>query len=109
MLVTVDEFGPSGAALWLDLHDVDDPAEITVLVREACRIADRLDRLAAGVRSGGVIDLLEKDDGIVEVRVDNALSEARQQAAALQRLLADLVKRRGVPSGGDEPDGLDGL
>ena len=109
MLVTVDEFGPSGAALWLDLHDDEDPAEITVLVREACRITDRLDRLAAALRGDGVFDVLEKGDGVFHLVVDSALGEARQQAAALQRVLADLVKRRSAVGGGEEPDGLDGL
>ncbi|WP_411815505.1 hypothetical protein [Gordonia sp. SND2] len=109
MLVTPDEFGPSGAALWRELHDEGEPAEMVVLVREACRIADRLDRLASAVRGDGLFDLVEKADGVFQVYVDNALSEARQQAAALQRILTDLAKRRETVGGGEEPDGLDGL
>ena len=108
-MIDGDNFGISGSDLWDELHDEDDSAEITVLVREACRISDRLDRLAAAVRGDGLFDLVEKGDGVLHIYVDSALAEARQQANALRLILNDLVKRRSTVGGGEEPDGLDDL
>ncbi|UAJ16178.1 terminase small subunit [Gordonia phage Malibo] len=108
-MIIVDEFEASGATLWAELHDDTEDVELTVLIVEACRTVDRLDRLSSALRSGGLYDLVERGDGVLEVRVDNALSEARQQAGALQRLLADIAKRRAAVPGDDEPDGLDDL
>ncbi|QIN93589.1 terminase small subunit [Gordonia phage DumpsterDude] len=108
-MIIVDEFEASGATLWAELHDDTDDADLTVLVVEACRTVDRLDRLHSALRSGGLFDLVERGESVVEVRVDNALSEARQQGGALQRLLADIAKRRAAVPGDDEPDGLDDL
>lgn len=109
MVLDVEEFGTSGQALWSHLHVDGDSTDTTVLVREACRIADRLDRLAEAAGGDGLFDLVEKRDGVVQVVVDSALSEARQQANALRLILNDIAKRRDVVGGGDEPDGLDGL
>lgn len=105
-MVIVDEFGPGGATLWAELHDDDDPADTTVLIQEACRIADRLDRLHAAIQADGIFDLIERENDVVEVKIDNVLSEARQQAGALQRILADIAKRK--DGGAEEPDD-DGL
>lgn len=104
-VVIVDEFGPGGATLWAELHDDDDPADTTVLVQEACRVTDRLDQLASAIKADGIFDLIERENDVVEVKIDNVLSEARQQAGALQRLLADIAKRKG---GVEEPE-TDGL
>ncbi|NMD55196.1 MULTISPECIES: hypothetical protein [Tsukamurella] len=101
-----DEFGTGGAALWDELHDDLDPADLTVLIQEACRITDRLDRLHAAIQADGIIELIERSDDVVEVKIDNALSEARQQAGALQRLLADIAKRKGDDAEEPETDGL---
>ncbi len=68
------------------------PAEV-VLIEEACRLADRLDKLDAilGGRDKAWITVQLPDDGAVaEVVVDKALSEARQQQIALKQLLAEL-------------------
>ncbi|WP_367582234.1 hypothetical protein [Tsukamurella tyrosinosolvens] len=105
-MVVDDEFGTGGAALWDELHDDLDPADLTALIQEACRVKDRLDRLHAAIQADGIVDLIERDGDVFEVKVDNVLSEARQQAGALQRLLADIAKRRG--DGGEEPES-DGL
>ena len=91
--------------MWADLHEDGDSAELTALIVEACRIKDRLDLLDASLGLDGILRIIEKDDGVVEVRVDNAMAEARQQAGALRQLLNDIAKRRGV-GGGDEDDGL---
>ncbi|CAM3809714.1 Terminase small subunit [Tsukamurella ocularis] len=107
LIVTFDdEFGDGGAALWGELHDELDPADLTVLIQEACRITDRLDRLHAAIQADGIVELIERDGDVIEVKVDNVLSEARQQAGALQRLLADIAKRRGDGAEEPESDGL---
>jgi hypothetical protein len=100
-----DHVDQGSAAMWAELHEDGDPADLTALIVEACRIKDRLDLLDASLGLDGILRLVEKDDRIVEVRVDNALAEARQQAGRLQTLLNDIRNRReGV--GGDEDDGL---
>lgn len=105
-MVIIDEFGPGGATLWAALHVDDDPADTTVLVVEACRMVDRLDRLNAAVHNGGIFDLIERADAVLEVKVDSVLAEARQQALALQRILADIAKRRADVQTEPETDGL---
>ena len=71
-----------------------DPAVETVVI-EACRIIDRLAELD-GIISGRTewIQLMHfrvnTDPQQVTVTIDGVLSEARQQAAALDRLLARL-------------------
>lgn len=83
-----------GRRLWRELCDLNefDPAE-RVLLEEACRIADRLDRLDALLSGEGDawLRLRVNDDG-TEVRVvmDGALSEARQQANVLKQIVAAL-------------------
>lgn len=72
------------------------PAE-RVLLEEACRLADRLDRLDAILR--GDLDAWMRfrasDDGAeVTVVVDRVLSEARQQQLALRQVLAELRQSR---------------
>lgn len=63
-----------------------------VLLEEACRIADRLDRLDALIDGREEwLRLGVSDDGTeVRVTVDNLLSETRQQASALRGLVAEL-------------------
>lgn len=86
-----------GRRLWAELTvDNPGPAEV-VLIEEACRLADRLDKLDAilGGRDKAWITLASSDDGAVaEVVVDKALSEARQQQIALKQLLAELRASR---------------
>src|SRR5688500_13433317 len=74
-----------------------------VLLEEACRTADRLDRLDAllvgDLESWARID--HRRDGTTEVVIDSALSEARQQALALRQLLASIPVKE---SSDDDPD-----
>lgn len=93
-----------GRRLWRQV--VDDgpalrPAEL-VLLEEACRIADRLDRIES-ILSGsdeGWMRLRVSDDGTeVTVTVDRVLAEARQQQVALKGLLAELRASRRESSG----------
>jgi hypothetical protein len=70
-----------------------------VLLEEACRIADRCDQLDDFLRGHGDVWLRfasRNDDGsVVEVVVDKALSEARQQAGTLKALVAQVAAMRG--------------
>ncbi|PWR08586.1 hypothetical protein DKT68_15330 [Micromonospora acroterricola] len=68
------------------------PAE-RVILEEACRIADRLDTLdqvLSGDASGWMRLKQSQDGSEVTVTLDNALSEARQQANVLKQLVASL-------------------
>lgn len=89
-------FGARGALLWQELTAAGrtaDPAA-RVLAEEACRLADRLERLDAILR-GERHEWLRVDsaDGVPVLVVDKALSEARQQAIALKTILAELRQR----------------
>ncbi len=76
-----------------------------ILLLEACRMADRLDRLDAIVDGNDEWLRVSTEHGDVVVAVDAALAEARQHATALRGLLADLAKL--VPKGRTprSPDG----
>jgi hypothetical protein len=80
-----------------------------VLLEEAARIADRLDKLDALLRGEAdvwcrlVHDLRTED---YELRIDSALVEARQQAAVLRQLLVSLTPSKG-PDDGDGDGWLD--
>jgi hypothetical protein len=105
-----DRFGPRGARLWRDATADPDltlsPAEV-VLLEEACRLADRLDRLDDFLTGRGDVWLRfharNEDGSVVRVVVDRALSEARQQADTLRGIVADLVKRQGAKAS-EEPE-----
>lgn len=77
--------------------DTTDARTLGLLV-EAGRIADRLDDLDRIITGKGVLELLrfrlvDHEGRVAEVKFDNVLSEARQQASALRGILAQL----GVP------------
>jgi hypothetical protein len=80
------------------------PAE-RVLLEEACRIADRCDQLDDFLRGREDawmrFHARNEDGSIVEVVVDKALSEARQQASTLKALLVELRASRAGKK--DEP------
>ena len=82
-----------GAALWEALSVGVDPAG-AVLVAEACRIADRLERLSALVDGGEAewarVQLPRGGDDELVLRVDGALTEARQQTQVLRQILGQL-------------------
>lgn len=87
-------YGPRGQ----ELHDAlrGDPGIgplQRVLLDEACRVTDRLDRLHSALEDKGTWLRYETDDGgDVVITIDSVLSETRQQEMALARLLADLEK-----------------
>ncbi|QCR54945.1 hypothetical protein C1N80_06230 [Brachybacterium sp. SGAir0954] len=100
MAVTAPKgLGSRGRRLWREIteeHDLD-PMQ-RVLLEEACRCADRLDRLEEKLsgREGAWahlmsrVDLDDEDTRVIELRVDGALSEARQQQNVFKQLLASL-------------------
>ena len=103
----------TGSDLVAELSRDDDTISVQVMIREAGRIWDRLAKLDL-ILSGDVATwskVVTGRDSVIEVRVDHALQEARQQTATLLRLLAEIEKQRsGAPAGdGDDSDGLAGL
>ncbi len=100
-----------GELLVEDLSRGGDPYAITVMITEAARIADRLDKLDA-VLSGeesAWAKLIDGRDSVVEVRVDNALAEARQQATVLRHLIAEVQRQRAQIDDPAADDDLAGL
>lgn len=92
-----DTFGPSGKALWdgtLKFGQLT--AAQRVLLREVCRMADRVDELHAD------IEAYRGDLGTVKW----LLREARQQAIAMKGLVAEL-RQSGVAGGGAQNDPAD--
>jgi hypothetical protein len=64
-----------------------------VLLVEACRMADRLDRLDSIIDGNDEWLVVQTGFGEdITVAVDSSLAEARQYATALRGLVADLVK-----------------
>lgn len=70
------KLGRRAAALWTELVRRETPVETKILVAEACRLTDRLDKYDR---------ILAKDP------TDALRSEARLAATALQRILAGLT------------------
>lgn len=91
-----DGLGERGRGLWLDLGEDSSQTPSGALALEACRLADRLDGLDGVIAGKGVLhlmhfrhmfDLDDQDTRVIELKVDNALSEARQQQLAFARVL----------------------
>lgn len=92
--------GERGQAVW-DAASTGDAVRDAVVL-EAARTADRLDELDSVIQGKGVLNLMQfrvLDDRVddddtrnihVEVKFQNVLSEARQQALALAGLLKSL-------------------
>ncbi|MFC9769097.1 hypothetical protein [Rhodococcus jostii] len=109
----VDTLAAAGRRLFESLHDEADPYALTVMIIEAARIKDRLDkfdRLLAGdedrwlrlVPSRGEVEVLE-------VKADSALQESRQLAVVLRQMLAEIRRQKGDAGGQDDDDGLNDL
>lgn len=98
--VTVGGRGERGARLWADMADGLGPAH-RVLLEEACRIADRLDRLDALLEGRQDVWLRfdsSRDGSEVRVVIDALLAESRQQATALRGLVAEMRAATGKTS-----------
>lgn len=109
--VTSPRLGRRGRKLWDDLHEGLGPAEL-VLLEEACRIADRLDtldRILTGADEGWMRLRVSDDGSEVTVTVDKALAEARQQAAVLKQIVAELRQSRGKQEKPTSEGGSDDL
>lgn len=92
------ELGVSGRRLWdAALADQEFDVHEELLLMEACRTADLLDRLAAEAAAGELTVTNQKGDRIA----NPVVVEARQQKLVLARLLASLR----LPSGeaGERP------
>jgi hypothetical protein len=107
----VDSTKTAGQSLVEDLTGEADPYAITVMIVEAGRIADRLQKLDALITGRQTLwaTLCFGRDDVVEVRVDNALPEARQQATVLRQLLAEIQRQRGQSRSAPSDDDLAGL
>ena len=114
--------GERGMALWEALSGAD--VARNGLVLEAARLADRLDELDNIIQGKGVLNLMQfrvidkevTDADLtinVEVKFQNVLSEARQQAMAFAGILRALgpVEAGAAAGSGDGPVAtpLDGL
>ncbi len=100
-----------GQKLWDAYCNLVDGQRGSVLLEEACRIADRLDRLDDLLQGGDAVwcrllhDLRTQS---YELRIDSALTEARQQQAVLRQILASLPLK-GSDDGDDGAAWLDDL
>lgn len=93
-----DRLGPAGERLRASLGAEEDPAWLDLMVTEACRMADRLERfdrlLRGDISTWLYLDLETIESGHVAIVLNNAVSEARQLAGAFARLVADIRKAR---------------
>lgn len=101
----------AGQRLIADLARPDDRFALTVMIVEAARIADRLeklDQLLSGQQKMWA-QLRENREGDIYIQVDNALSEARQQATVLRHLIGEVQRQRAQNPGPPPEDDLAGL
>lgn len=102
----IPALGPRGDRLWSSLRASVVGEQGLVLLEEACRTADRLDKLDALLRGDADVwcrlthDLRTES---YELRIDSALIEARQQANTLRQLIAGLVLKESDDDA-DDPD-----
>lgn len=102
----------AGTRLVRALFRASDPFSTEVLIIEAGRIADRLEKLDL-LLSGGVetwATVLNRRGETVELNIDSGMVEARQQATVLRQLLAEIRRiRADDPEKSDDDDPLDDL
>lgn len=104
-------FGARGDRLWAAHYDEVVGERGLVLLEEACRIADRLDKLDACLKGDAAVWslVLNDRDEVLEVRVDAALVEARQQANVLRQLIVALPLREKADDGDDAGGWVDAV
>lgn len=104
----VDSPVSAGQRLISELSRPGDPYSLTLLIEQAAFTADHLATLRgllAGDRDAWV--RVRIGAKIVEVVVNNLVSEARQQTELLRRLLGEIHRQRGAavtPPGGEDDD-----
>lgn len=82
-----------GGRLWSEMNEGRGLSPVhRVLLEEACRVADRLDKLDAMLRDGrDWLNFELSDDGTeVRVTIDRLLAEARQQETAFKGMVAEI-------------------
>src|SRR5215467_7749080 len=85
--------GSRGSALWKEMADETARASRLILLGEACRLADRLDKLDELLR-GDIrtwAQLVDRGSGARVLLIDEAASEARSTAGALRMILGQLA------------------
>ncbi|SEB43470.1 hypothetical protein SAMN04489727_1716 [Amycolatopsis tolypomycina] len=109
------EFGPEGQELWDAVNPNGDLKPLqAALLREACRITDRLGALDRHLKGDGPWLELSTEDGVVwHVDVTDVLKEARSQAGAFRGLVTELrqsssTSRAFAPPAPDAPEGEGG-
>jgi hypothetical protein len=99
-----EDLGERGAQLWRDMGGSwESDAGARLLLHEACRLADRMEKLDRILR--GDVDTWvtlelprgDSDDQPLRVKVDGALAEARLHVTTLRQVLSQL--RRVRPTG----------
>ena len=102
----------AGQRLLAELSAPGDDYSLQLLVQRAAHTADwleKLDGLLAGDKAAWATVRMGRGETL-ELRVDNALAEARQQTTVLRHLLGAIHQRRsGVPMVDDDADDLANL
>lgn len=102
----------AGQRLLAELSAPGDDYSLQLLVSRAAHTADwleRLDGLLAGDKAAWATVRMGRGETL-ELRVDNALAEARQQTTVLRHLLGAIHQRRaGVPMLAEDDDDLANL
>lgn len=108
------EFGPEGQELWDAVNPNRDLKPLqAALLREACRITDRLGALDRQLHGDGPWLELSTEDGVIfHVEVTDVLREARSQAGAFRSLVTELRQSsstsRAYAPGAPGPEGEGG-
>lgn len=99
--------GPRAAALWDELYEPKATVDRVVLIGEACRLTDRLDKLdlllAGDIETWSIL-IFRSNQDTYELKIDGASSEARQTATALRQILSQLTAGQSESPGGSIAD-----
>lgn len=105
-----DGLEAKGRRLWAEVKAARPslgPGE-ALMLEEACRMFDRLDRLAKTLGGETFVEFIEDEDALGDVRtftlhVNSAMAEARLTATALRGYMQALGLAGGMPKAGEEP------
>lgn len=103
--------GTRGLRLWKSIATGRKLSEIeSQNLVEACRIADRLEKLDEMIRGDEDawfrIKLPRNDEGVVEVLINDPMKEARMHAAALRQLIAPFEGVKSDEGAKEVPDNV---
>lgn len=107
----------AGARLRADLEHDGDPIGVTLLIRQAARVVDRLDVIDKALTGDESLWLklsLPRSDEkrgrvLVECKVDGLVVEERNLTTLLRHVLREIDRQRGNNGGGGDDDGDDDL